>query len=187
MWVDGIAKGDPHLLYERGHSNLTQRLVLMPMATFLVTRESLTGRSSRSSPICSIICLLGRQLWVRWWAPSPCATQLFLQLINFTLHVSFILCMGDVALPSWLTFAGMRCMHTSLIIPLLLKVYNGIVMLKAPRFCLVQISIILMWTYHRLVQTYPFHLQRKTRIPFRSDQIFPTDGANCKDHFWLGP
>ena len=187
MWVDGIAKGDPHLLYERGHSNLTQRLVLMPMATFLVTRESLTGRSSRSSPICSIICLLGRQLWVRWWAPSPCATQLFLQLINFTLHVSFILCMGDVALPSWLTFAGMRCMHTSLIIPLLLKVYNGIVMLKAPRFCLVQISIILMWTYHRLVQTYPFHLQRKTRIPFKSDQALLTDGANCKDHFWLGP
>ena len=167
---------ETHIFYiscKRGFSNLTQclvhgivpkafmgrALILAPMAIFLITRESLTGRSSGSSPICSIICLLGRQLEVRRWAPSPCATQLLLQLINFTLHVSFILCMGDVALPSWLTFAGMRCMHTSLMISPLLKVYNGIVMLRAPWFCLVQISIILMWAYHWLVRTYPFHLQ----------------------------
>lgn len=152
---------------ERGLSNLTQRLVhgivpkafirraliLTPMAIFLLTGESLTRRSSGSLPICSIICLLGRQLRVRWWAPSPCATQLLLQPINFTLHVSFILCMGDVALPSWLNFASIRDMHTSLIISLLLKVYNGIVMLRDPWFCLVQISIILMWAYRRLVRT----------------------------------
>ena len=161
---------ETHTLYasrERGPSNLTQRfvhgivpkafmgrtLILTPMVIFLVTRESLTRQSSGSSPICSIICLLGRQLRVRWWAPSPCATKLLLQLINFTLHVSFILCMGDMALPSWLTFAGMRCMHTSLMISFLLKVYNGIIMLRAPRFCLVQISIILMWTYRRLMRT----------------------------------
>ena len=134
---------------ERGLSNLTQRLVhgivpkafmgwaliLALTAIFLVARESLTGWSSRSSPICSIICLLGRQLGVRWWVPSLCTTQLFLQLINFTLHVSFILCMGDMALPSWLTFAGMRCMHTSLMISHLLRIYNWIVVLRAPRFC----------------------------------------------------
>ena len=159
-WVDGIAEGDSHLLYFtwRGLSNLTQRLVhgivpkafmgwaliLTPMAIFLVTRESLIGESSGSSPICSIICLLGRQLGVRWWASSPCLTQLFLQLINFTLHVSFILCMEDVAFPLWLTLAGMRGMYASFIISHLLRVYNWIVMLKAPRFCLVQINIILM-------------------------------------------
>ena len=151
---------------ERGLSNLTQRLIhgivpkafmrraliLAPMAIFLVTIESLTRRSSGSSPICGIICLLGRQLGVRWWAPSPYVTQLLFQLINFTLHVSFILCIGDVALPSWLNFTGMRCIHTSLMISLLLKVYNGIVMLRAPQFYLVQISIILMWTYCRLVR-----------------------------------
>ena len=143
---------------ERGLSNLTQRLVhgivpkafigraliLAPMVIFLVTRESLTGWSSGSLPIRSIIYLLGRQLGVRRWAPSPCATQLFLQLINFTLHVSFILCMGDVALPLWLTFTGMRYMHTSIMISPWLRVYNWIVMLKASRFYLVQISIILM-------------------------------------------
>ena len=133
---------------ERGLNHLTQRLVhgivpkafmerapiLAPMAIFLITRESLTRRSSGSLPICSIICLLGRQLGVRWWAPSLCATQFLLQLINFMLHVSFILCMGDVALPLWLTFAGVHCMHTSLMISPLLRVYNGIVMLRAPDF-----------------------------------------------------
>ena len=156
-----------YISHKRGLSNLTQclihgvvpkafrgwALILMPMVIFLVTRESLTRQSSGSSPICSIICLLGRQLKVGWWAPSPCAMQLFLQLINFTLYVFFILCMGDMALPSWLTLAGMRCMHTSLMISPLLRVYNWIVMLRAPRFCLVQISIILMWANRRLVQT----------------------------------
>ena len=67
-----------YILRERGLSNLTQRLVhgivpkafmgqsliLTPMAIFLVTRENLTGRSFGSSPICSIICVLGRQLGV---------------------------------------------------------------------------------------------------------------------------
>lgn len=152
---------------ERGLSNLTQRLVdgivpkafmgwaliLAPMAIFLVTSESFTGRSSGSSPVCSIICLLGRQLGFRWWAPSPCAMQIFLQPVNFTLHVSFILCMGDVALSSWLTFTSMCCMHTSLMTSPLLRVFNWIVMLRAPRFCLVQISVILMWANRQLVRT----------------------------------
>ena len=140
---------------KRGLSNLTQRLIhgivpqalmgwaliLMPVAILLVTRESLAGRSSGSSPICSIICLLKGQLEVGWWAPSSCVMQFFLQLINFTLHVSFILCMGDMTLPLWLTLAGMRGMHASLMISPLLRVYNWIVMLRAPRFCLVQINI----------------------------------------------
>ena len=65
--------------HEKGPSNLTQHfvhgvvpkafmgwaLILMLMAIFLVTREILTGWSSGSSPICSIICLLGRQLEIR--------------------------------------------------------------------------------------------------------------------------
>ena len=156
---------------KRGLSNLTQclvhgiipkafigrTLILMPMVIFLVTRESLTRQSSGSSPICSIICLLGRQLRVRWWAPSPCATKLLLQLINFTLHVSFILYMGDMALPSWLTFASMR---TSFMISFLLRVFDWVVMLRAPRFCLVRINIILLWANRWLVRTWLFHPQR---------------------------
>ena len=64
---------------EGGLSNLTQRFVhdivpkafmgwafiLTLMAILLIARESLTGRSSGSSPICSIIYLLGGQLGVR--------------------------------------------------------------------------------------------------------------------------
>ena len=136
---------------ERGPSNLTQRfvhgivpkafigwaLILTLTAIFLVTRESLTGRSSGSSPICSIICILRGQLGIRWWVPSSCATQLFLQFINFMLYVPFTLRMGDVALPSWLTLAGMRGMHASFMVFPLLRVCNQIIMLRAPRFYLV--------------------------------------------------
>ena len=155
-------------------SNLTQRfvhgiilkafmgwaLILTLMAIFLVARESLTGWSSGSLPIRSIICVLGWQLGVRWWVPSPYATQLFLQFINFTLHVLFTLCMGNMAFASWLTLASMRYMHTSFMVSPLLRVCNWIFMLRFSRFCLVQISIILMWTNRWLVRTWPFHLQR---------------------------
>ena len=40
-------------------------LILTLMAIFLVAREGLTGWSFGSSPICSIICILGGQLGVR--------------------------------------------------------------------------------------------------------------------------
>ena len=159
----------------------------MLMAIFLVTRESFTGRSFGSLPLRGIICLLGRQLEIRWWAPLPCTTQLLLQLVNLALHVSFILCMRDMALPSWLTLASMRCMHTSFMISPLLRVYDWIVMLRAPRFCLVQINIILVWANRQLVRTWLFHLQRQTRISFRSDQALPTGNANCRDQFWFRP
>ena len=62
-----------YALHEGRFSNLTQRfvhgiipksfmgwaLILTLMAVFLVARESLTGGSYRSSPIHSIICILG--------------------------------------------------------------------------------------------------------------------------------
>ena len=135
-------------------------LIFTLMAIFLITRESFTGWSSGSSPIRSIICILGWQLRVRWWVPSPYVTQLFLQFINFTLHVPFTLCMGNMAFPSRLTLASMRYMHTSLMVSPLLRICNWIVMLRSARFCLVQISIILMWANRWLVWTWLFHLQR---------------------------
>ena len=112
-------------------SNLTQRfiygiipqafmgwaLILTLMAIFLDARESLTGWSSGSSFIRNIIYILGWQLGVMWWVPSPYAIQLFLQFINFTLHVPFTLCMGNMALASSMTLASMRYMHTSLMVP----------------------------------------------------------------------
>ena len=136
---------------ERKPSNLTQRfvhgivpkafmgwaLILTLMAIFLVTRESLTGWSSGSSPIRSIIYILGWQLGVRRWVPSPYATQLFLQFINFMLHVPFTVCMGNMAFPSWLTPTSMRYMHTSFMISPLLRVCNRIVILRSAWLCLV--------------------------------------------------
>ena len=91
--------------------------------------------------------------------PSPCATQLLLQVVNLTLHVSFILCMGDMALPSRLTLTSMCCLHTSFMISPLLWVYDWIITLKAPWFLLVRINIILMWPDRRLVRTWLFHFQ----------------------------
>ena len=141
-------------------------LILMLMAIFLVARESFTRQSSRSSLVRGIICLFGRRLGIRWWAPSPCATQLLLQLVNLTLHVSFILCMGDMALPSWLTLTSMCCLHTSFMISPLLRVYDWIITLRTPWFCLVRINIILMWANRRLVRTLLFHFQHLTEISF---------------------
>ena len=123
-------------------------LILALMATiFLVARESFTGRSSGLSPVRSIICLLGRRLGLRWWAPLPCVTQLLLQLVNLTLHVSFILCMRDMTLPPWLTLTSMCCLHTSFMISPLLKIYDRIITLRIPWFRLVQINItlIIVW------------------------------------------
>ena len=44
-------------------------------------------------------------------------TQLPFQLVDFTLHVSVILCIGNMTLPSRLIFTGMSCAHTSLTAP----------------------------------------------------------------------
>ena len=159
--------------HKKGLSNLTQHfiygivpnafmgwaLILMLIAIFLFARESFTGRSSGSSLVHGVICLLGGRLRIRWWAPSPCATQLLLQLVNLTLHVSFILCMGDMALLPWLTLTSMCCLHTSFMISPLLWVYDWIITLRAPWFRLVRINIILMWPDRRLVRTWLFHFQ----------------------------
>ena len=91
-WIrSAIIKGESRLMkspretrtlyvsHEKGPSNLTQcfvhgivpkafmgwALILTLTVIFLVARESLTGRSSGSSPICSIICILGGQLEIR--------------------------------------------------------------------------------------------------------------------------
>ena len=134
-------------------------LVLTLMAILLVARESFTGRSSGSLPVRGIICLLGKRLGIRWWALSPCATQLLLQLVNLTLHVSFIFYMGDMALSSWLTLASMCCLHTSFMISPLLRVYDWIITLRTSWFRLVRINIILMRADRWLVWTWFFHSQ----------------------------
>ena len=80
------------------------------MAIFLVARESFTGRSSGSSPVRGIICLLGRRLRIKWWAPSPCTTQLLLQIVNLTfMSLSFFAWETWLFPPDWLLLVCVVC------------------------------------------------------------------------------
>ena len=157
-----------YLLCERWFRNLVQHFVhgfvskvfmrwafiLTPMATILlVARESFTGRSFGPLPVRGIICILGRGFRLKYWAPSLCAMQLLLQFVNLTLHVSLILCMGDMTSSTRLTPISMRCLHTSFTISPLLRVYNWVITLGTPWFRLVRIIITLMWSDCRLMRT----------------------------------
>ena len=135
-------------------------IILTPMATiFLVAWESFTGWSSGSLPICDIFYIFKRRLRPKRWSPSPCATQLLLQFVNLTLHVSLILCMGDMTFPTRLTPISMRGLHTSFMISPLLRVHNWVITLRTPWFCLVWTIITLMWPDHQLMRTWFFHFQ----------------------------
>ena len=159
---------------ERQFSNLVQHFVhgfvskalvqwnfiLTPMAiVFLIVRESFAGWSSRSLPVHGVFCIFRRRLRPKRWSPSPCATQLLLQFVNLTLHVSLILCMGDMTSPTRLTPISMRGLHTCFMISPLLRVHNWVIMLGIPWFCLVRTIITLMWPDCWLMRTWLFHLQ----------------------------
>ena len=133
-----------YLLCERRFSNLVQRfvhglvskalarwtLILMPMATvFLVAWESFAQWSSGSLPIRGIFCILRRRLKPKQWSPLPCAMQLLLQFVNPTLHVSLILCMGDMTFPTRLTPIRVCGLPTSFMISLLLRVHHWVITL----------------------------------------------------------
>ena len=159
----------------------------MFMVVFLVVGERFAGRSFGPPSITGTIGLLGGELGVGRWKPPPCLAQFPLQLVDFTLHVSIVLCMGNTALPSTLAFSSMSYMHTSLLISSPFEAPTRITMLRPPWFCLVGICIQLVWTYRCLVWTCFFHLKRCTRNTFRINQVLPTNGANCRDWVWIGP
>ena len=129
-------------------------LILTPMTTiFLVTRESFAGWSSGLLLVCGVFCILRKRLGPKRWAPLPCATQLLLQLVNLMLHVSLILCMGDMTFPTRLIPISMRCLHTSFMISPLLSVHNWFLLVCG-------ITSTLMWLDRWLMRTLFFHLQR---------------------------
>ena len=143
-----------HILYvssEGWFRDLTQRLVhgIVPQAftrrvlisisivVLLIIGKRLARQSSGSLSITSTIYLLGGQLGVGRWMSSPYVVQFPFQLIDFTLHVSTVLCMGNTTLPSRLAFTSMRCVHTSLTIFSSFEAPTQITMLRPPWFCLV--------------------------------------------------
>ena len=95
-------------------------------------RRKSRWRSSGSPSITSTICLFEGRLGARRGTSSPSVTQLSYQLVNFTLHVPVILCMGDMTLPSRLTFAGMSCSYTSLTALSLFEAPMWVAMLGTP-------------------------------------------------------
>ena len=142
-----------HIFYascEGWFRNLTQRLVngivlqtfarraFVPtfMVVLLFIGKGLTGQISGSPSITSTIRLLKGRFGVRQWTSSPSMTQLPLQLVDFTLHVSVILCVGNMTLPSRLTFTSMNCVHTSLTAPSPFEAPALIAMLETPWLCL---------------------------------------------------
>ena len=88
-------------------------LVSTSMVVLLVLRKILARQNSGSPSVTSTICLLRGRLRAGRRMSSPSVTQFPLQFIYFTLHVSIILCMGDMAFPSRLIFTGISCMLTS--------------------------------------------------------------------------
>ena len=107
-----------------------------PMVVLLFIGKGFAGWSSRPLSIISIIYLFRGWLGDGRWTSLPSMTQLPLQLADFTLHVSVILCMGNMTLPLRLTFTGMSCVHTSLTAPFLFEAPALIAMLRTPWLCL---------------------------------------------------
>ena len=166
---------------------MRQTFVPTSMVMLLFIGKNLARRGSKSPSITSTICLLGGRFGARRGTSLPSMTQPSFQLVNFTLHVSVILCMGDMTLPSRLTFAGMSCTHTSFMALSPFEAPVRIAMLGTPWLCLVVVSIYLVWPCCCLVWTCFLHRERCNRISFGLDQALPTDGANCKDWNCIGP
>ena len=59
-------------------------------------------------------------------------TQLFLQIDNLTLQIPVMLCVGDVTLPTRVTFSGMSCAYTPLTAFFPFGTLMGVTMLGAP-------------------------------------------------------
>ena len=157
------------------------------MAILFFIGKSLARQSSGPPSITSTICLFGGRLGAGWGTSSPSVTQLSFQFVNFTLHVSVILCMGDMALPSRLAFASMSCAYTSFTALSPFEDPVRIAMLGTPWFCLVWVNIYLVQPRCCLVWTCFLHCERSNRISFGLDQALSTDGANCKDWNCIGP
>ena len=100
------------------------------MVILLVAGKGFTARSSRSSSISSIICLVRGQLGVGRWMSSPCAAQFFFQFINFTFAFLYHSLHGKHDFSLKTGFYWYSCVHTSFMISLMLKVYKRIAMLR---------------------------------------------------------
>ena len=155
-WFSNLVQRFAHGLVSKALARWT--LILTPMATvFLIAWESFARWSSGSLPIRGIFCIPRRRLRPKRWSPSPCVTQLLLQFVNLTLHVSLILCMGDMTFPTRLTPISVRSLPTSFMISPLLRVHYWVITFWTSWLRLVRTIITLMWLDRRLMRTWFFH------------------------------
>ena len=157
------------------------------MAVFLFIGKSFTRRSPGSLSLTSSICLLGWWLEARRGTPSPGMAQLSFQLVNLTQHVPVLLFIGNVTLPTRVTFVGMSCAHTPLTALSPFEASLWIFMLGTSWLCLVQVSIYLVWSCCEVMWTRFLHYERYNRISFNLNQALLIDGANCKDWNCIDP
>ena len=84
----------------------------------------------------------------------------------------------------WLLLVCVVC--TSFMISPLLRVYNWVITLGTPWFRPVRIIITLMWPIVGWCKPDSSIFSTKPKSPSDQIKLIPTDGANCKDQFWLG-
>ena len=99
-----------------------------------------------------------------------CKAQLSLQVIYFSLHGLFVIpSLGYVTAHTGMTSAGLSGVYTLLLkpsvlfVPTMLRVWEITLLLGSSRFGLILPCLIIVLT---------------------STQVLPTDGVNCRVHFW---
>ena len=112
-------------------------LVSALMVVVLNIRERLTGRSSWSVSITTILFIVRREVRIGGSSLSPFVAQLSLQMINLQLQGSGIFLMRKVAPISGLASASMGGIHINLLVPSSLKVDKMVFTLGPHRFYLV--------------------------------------------------
>ena len=148
---------------ERWLRNLTQRLfhnvsshsfmrrasIFSPVMTLFVIGEGFAWWSSWPLPVHSVLFIIGRDIRDGRELLLLCSTELFLQVINLSLHDFIIISLvGDVTFPSKTASTYVHGMHTAFLIVFPIS------------FTFMVKEIILLMNMHRfrLMRTWPCHI-----------------------------
>ena len=122
------------------------------MALFIIG-EGFSRWSSWPLSVNSFLFIIGRDIRARKGSPLLCSKELFLQVINFSLHgFIIILPVGAVASPSKAASTGMGGMYTVFLIFFLIsftfEIKEIILLMKVHRFHLMRTCLMWSWSSH---------------------------------------
>ena len=122
------------------------------MALFIIGEE-FARWSSWPLSVNSVLFIIGRDIGARKGSPLLCSKELFLQVINFSLHgFIIILPVGVVASPSKAASTGMGGMYTVFLIFFLIsftfEIKEIILLMKVHRFHLMRTCLMWSWSSH---------------------------------------